>query len=422
MSYESTLAYIHSESWQKHKNGLNRIRSLLQKLGDPQKRLRFVHVAGTNGKGSTCAMLDSILREAGYRTGLFTSPYLRRFNERMRVNGEEISDFELERITNTVRPVAEALEETPSEFELITAIALIWFLQKKCDIVVLEVGLGGEFDSTNVIDPPECAVITAIGLDHTAMLGNTIPEIAEAKAGIIKSGSYVVSGTGSNDAEKVICRIAKEKNVTYAPVNYNEIRINHMDENGTVFDFKDLFGISIPLVGDYQPRNAAVAIEAIYALRDRGYTISDTSILEGLASVSWPGRFEILSRHPLFILDGAHNPHGITATTESLMKCFPGRRFIFLISVMRDKNAKEMIKILVPLAERFFTIRPEYDRALNEEELAEMIREENGSVEACSTVKEGVRRAIITAGSDGAICALGSLYVSAAIREAVEQY
>ena len=365
-------------------------------------------------------MLDAVLRQAGYRTGLFTSPFLHRFNERMRVNGEEIPDNELEDICDSVRPFAEAMEERPSEFELITAIAMLWFLRKKCEIVVLEVGLGGEYDSTNVIDPPECAVITAIGLDHTAMLGNTIPEIASAKAGILKPGSPAVTGTGNAEADEVIHRTAREKHALLYPVDYGKLRILHMNENGTTFDYNGLEKLTIPLIGAFQPRNAAIAIETLLVLRNRGYDISDEAIRRGLATVSWAGRFEILSKCPLFILDGAHNPHGISAVAESLKTCFPERRFVFLMAVMRDKSVNEMIRILVPLADRFITVRPNYDRALTEEELATMIRIAGGVAETAPTVEEGVSRAVLLAGNTGGVCALGSLYISASIREALK--
>ena len=212
MNYESALEYIHAVQWAGHKPGLSRTRTLLAALGDPHKKLRFVHVAGTNGKGSTAAMLASCLQAAGYRVGLYTSPFINRFNERIQVNGEQIPDDALVRLVERVRPAADAMADVPTEFEIITALGMLWFAEEKCDIVVLEVGLGGTLDSTNVIDPPECAVITALGMDHVKELGPTIADIAAAKAGIIKPGSPVVSYGGVPEADAVIARVAREQN------------------------------------------------------------------------------------------------------------------------------------------------------------------------------------------------------------------
>ena len=208
MDYQEALAYIHAVHWQGHKPGLDRIRTLLAALGDPHKQLRFVHVAGTNGKGSTAAMLDSCLRCAGYRVGLFTSPYINRFNERIQVDGVPIPDADLVRLVEQVQPAASAMADVPTEFELITALGMLYFVQTRCDIVVLEVGLGGALDSTNVIDPPECAVITALGMDHVKELGPTLADIAAAKAGIIKPGSPVVSYENVPEAGRVIAETA----------------------------------------------------------------------------------------------------------------------------------------------------------------------------------------------------------------------
>ena len=225
MNYESALEYIHAVQWADHKPGLSRTRTLLAALGDPHKRLRFVHVAGTNGKGSTAAMLASCLQAAGYRVGLYTSPFINRFNERIQVNGEQIPDDALVRLVERVRPAADAMADVPTEFEIITALGMLWFAEEKCDIVVLEVGLGGTLDSTNVIDPPECAVITALGMDHVKELGPTIADIAAAKAGIIKPGSPVVSYGGVPEADAVIARVAKEQNAPLTVVDLSRLKV-----------------------------------------------------------------------------------------------------------------------------------------------------------------------------------------------------
>ena len=225
MNYESALEYIHAVQWAGHKPGLSRTRTLLAALGDPHKKLRFVHVAGTNGKGSTAAMLASCLQAAGYRVGLYTSPFINRFNERIQVNGEQIPDDALVRLVERVRPAADAMADVPTEFEIITALGMLWFAEEKCDIVVLEVGLGGTLDSTNVIDPPECAVITALGMDHVKELGPTIADIAAAKAGIIKPGSPVVSYGGVPEADAVIARVAREQNAPLTVVDLSRLKV-----------------------------------------------------------------------------------------------------------------------------------------------------------------------------------------------------
>ena len=225
MNYEEALNYIHAVQWAGHKPGLTRTRTLLAALGDPHKQLRFIHVAGTNGKGSTAAMLASCLQAAGYRVGLYTSPFINRFNERIQVNGQQIPDEALVRLVERVKPAADAMTDIPTEFEIITALGMLWFAETKCDIVVLEVGLGGTLDSTNVIDPPECAVITALGMDHVKELGPTLADIASAKAGIIKPGSPVVSYGGVPEADAVIARTAAERHAPLTVVDLSRLTI-----------------------------------------------------------------------------------------------------------------------------------------------------------------------------------------------------
>lgn len=416
MSYESTLAYIHQVKWQKRKPGLSRTRALLAALGNPERQLHFVHIAGTNGKGSTAACVASILREAGYRVGLYTSPYLNRFNERMQVNGEEIPDAELERLVDEVRPAAEAMEDSPTEFELITALGFLYFLREKCDIVVLEVGLGGELDSTNVIPAPECAVITALGLDHTRELGPTLADIARAKAGIIKPGTTVVSYGGEPEADAVLAEKCRETGAELLCVPFDRLTVRECSIDGSCFDFDGLDGLTLPLLGSYQPKNAAVAVTAARVLVKKGWAIPEDAIRRGLAHVCWPGRFELLSRDPMLILDGSHNPHGMRATAASLRTLFPGRRFTFLLSVMADKDYREMVSILAPLAERFYTVAAATPRALDAETLADVCRACGAEATPCAGIEEGLARSLSHEGS--ITVALGTLYFSGDVRRA----
>ena len=416
MTYEEALSYIHSICWKGSKLGLDRTRELLGKLDDPQKELKFIHIAGTNGKGSTAAMLSSILEEAGYRVGLYTSPFINRFNERMQVNHQPIPDEELAALTEYVRPHADAMADSPTEFELITALAMVWFARQKCDIVVLEVGMGGELDSTNIIDVPEAAVIAAMGMDHVKELGPTMADIARAKAGIIKEGGRVVSYGGNSEADEVIAAVCRARNASLCQPDFSAIVPGDFSLEGQTFSYKGWRGLRIPLVGAYQMNNAAVVLETVEVLRQRGWSVSDEAVRQGLADTRWPARFEVLRRDPVFIVDGGHNPHGIRATAESLRRLFPGRKITFVTGVMADKDVEHILGLIVPLADQFFTVRPDNPRAMDAGELAARIEAMGAKATACASVRDGVDRAIQAEGPHGVACALGSLYMSGEVR------
>ena len=416
MTYEEALSYIHSICWKGSKLGLDRTRELLGKLNDPQKELKFIHIAGTNGKGSTAAMLSSILEEAGYRVGLYTSPFINRFNERMQVNHQPIPDEELAALTEYVRPHADAMADSPTEFELITALAMVWFARQKCDIVVLEVGMGGELDSTNIIDVPEAAVIAAMGMDHVKELGPTMADIARAKAGIIKEGGRVVSYGGNSEADEVIAAVCRARNASLCQPDFSAIVPGDFGLEGQTFSYKGWRGLRIPLVGAYQMNNAAVVLETVEVLRQRGWSVSDEAVRQGLADTRWPARFEVLRRDPVFIVDGGHNPHGIRATAESLSRLFPGRKITFVTGVMADKDVEHILGLIVPLADQFFTVRPDNPRAMDAGELARRIEAMGAKATACASVRDGVDRAIQAEGPHGVACALGSLYMSGEVR------
>ena len=418
MGIAETLAYIHNVKWQGSKPGLERTRELCAALGNPEKSLKFVHIAGTNGKGSTAACIAAALQKAGYRTGLYTSPYILQFNERMQVNGEHITNTELECLTDEIRPFADAMKDPPTEFELITALAMQFFLDKRCEIVVLEVGMGGELDSTNVIDTPELAVITLIGYDHVEELGPTIVDIAGAKAGIIKNGGDVVIYGGEPEVEEVFEKVSAERGARLSRVDFARIENQEFSLDGIRFQIEPYGDIFLPLTGAYQPKNAALAITALEHMRKKGYEISDSDIVSGLASVKWPGRFELLGRDPVFILDGAHNPQGVEATANSLRSHFGERKIVFVVGVMADKDVDSMIGYISPLAETFITVRPDYPRAMDARELAEKLKRYGVPVAAFDTVSKGVAESISRAGAGGIVCALGSLYFSADIRSA----
>ena len=411
MNYTEALEYIHGVSWTFCKPGLERIGELCERLGHPQKKLRFIHVAGTNGKGSTSAMLDSVLRAAGYKTGLYTSPYIRVFNERMRVNGENISDCELAELTEYIKPIADQMTDSPTEFELITALAFEYFARNNCDVVILEAGMGGRLDSTNIIDTSVLSIITGIALDHTAFLGDTVEKIAAEKAGIIKCEVPILYGGIDDSAEKIIKDKALEMNSFFTRVDYDKLCVKDMTLDGTVFNFGKLENLKIKLLGSYQPRNAAIVVSAVEILRQNGFEISEGAMREGLSCAEWQGRFEILSREPLIIFDGAHNPQGIEAAVESVKLYFKEQKVCIVTGVLRDKDYTYIAKMLSIVASQAFTFTPDSPRALEASDYAKTLTSAGLTAEFSETVPEALAKAKAYAieNSCPIICA-GSLY------------
>lgn len=417
MTATEAIAYIHSVSWKGSVPGLSRTRELLRRIGDPQKYLKFVHIAGTNGKGSTAAMLSSVLRAAGCRTGLYTSPYITCFNERMQVNGEMISDGELAEITEFVRPHAEAMEDHPTEFELVTVIAFEYFRRQHCGIVVLEVGMGGELDSTNVIDMPEVSVICNIGYDHTEVLGDTLEKIASAKAGIIKGGDAVIYRCGES-VEAVFERRCAETHTRLHRADFDGLRLLRADFTGQIFDCGARKALEIPLLGAHQLKNAAVALAAVDALTAKGWKISEEQLRHGLRTVAWAGRFELLQNDPPFFVDGGHNPQCIEALVGNIRQYLPNRPLTALTGVMADKDYMEMYREIAPYVSRFVAVTPDNPRALPAEQLAAALKAFGKPVTVCATVEEGVKTALAQTGKGEAALAFGSLYMVGAIRAA----
>ena len=419
MTSEEAIQYLNSPPW--HAAGaptLDNIRALLARLGDPQKRLRFVHVAGTNGKGSICAMLAGILRAAGYKTGLFTSPHLVCFHERIRIDGACIGDGALADLTETVKAAAEALGAPLTVFELITAVGFLYFAREKCDVVVLEVGLGGRFDATNVIDTPDCAVIANIGLDHTAILGGTLEQIAAEKAGIIKPGGAVALYEPEDDGVlDVIAGVCREKGASLRLADFGELEVLRDGLDGQTFCYCDDTPLRLPLPGDHQLRNAATALEAVEILRERRWRISAEAVEQGLAQVRWPARFELVAERPYFIVDGGHNPQCAAAIAENVTYYFSDRRRVLLIGMLRDKDADGFLDSVAPAADAFVCAAPESARALPAAELGEKLRRYEKPVFVCATAQEAVETARAAAGTDGAVCACGSLYLAGELLE-----
>ena len=419
MNAKEAVEYLNHHSWSAMKLGLQRTRELLRRVGNPQDHLRFVHVAGTNGKGSTCAMIERILREAGYRTGLYPSPFIEEFSERIQVAGENIRDEALGRLTGIVAEAAEAMEEHPTHFELITAVGMLYFLEEHCDIVVLEVGMGGEFDSTNVILPPDVAVITNIGLDHTEYLGDTVEKIAATKAGIIKPGSDVVVYENLPSVTAVIEEKCRKEG---CPLHYAKDLVTKPGETGLsgqkfTWDGREY---RLSLLGKHQLANTRVVLSVIRVLRKRGWNISDEAVERGLSLVTWPARFEVLSQDPVFILDGGHNPQCAEALAEALREYLPGEKVTFLIGMLRDKDYRTVLRTIAPFGEHYVTVTPDSPRALPAAELAGELQSAGYGAEALDSGKpteETIISAIRTARrKDLPVVAFGSLYTAGLIR------
>ncbi len=412
MNYTEALEYIHSICWTFTKPGLERISALCEKLGNPQDELKFVHVAGTNGKGSFCSMLDSVLRNAGYKTGLFTSPYIKVFNERMQFCGENIADDELAEITEYVKPFADSMEDKPTEFELITAIGFEFFKRKKCDVVILEAGMGGRLDSTNIIKSSLLSVITGISLDHTAFLGDTVEKIAAEKAGIIKENGSVLFCGNSKLVEEVIKTKAAEMNADYHFADKTELEIINSDLSGSLFNYLDYKEVKLSLLGLYQPENAANVLSALEILKRKEFTVPEEAVRKGLLAARWPARFEIISNDPLIIFDGAHNPEGIETAVRSIKRYFGDRKVCVLTGVMKDKDYNYIAKKFSEISDRAFTITPQNPRALPADEYAKVLEGVGIAASSYSSVADALNDAKEYARSSGAaLLCLGSLYM-----------
>lgn len=428
------VAWINTPRWQTSRLGLSRMVDLLERLGRPQDDLRFVHVAGTNGKGSVCAYLASVLQAAGYKVGLFTSPFILCFEERIRVNGESIRAEELARAVQAVRPAAEAVEadtgDHPTEFELMAAVAFEHFRAVGCDIVVLEVGLGGRLDATNVIDASEASVICRIGLDHTDLLGDTVAAIAGEKAGIVKPGCPVASWPQEREAMAIIEAVAAERGCELVVPDFSQLAVEPLagaalrrfSWQGQEFETR--------LLGSYQPFNAALALETVRVLRGRGWDIPEEAEVAGIASARWPGRFEVVGTSPLTIVDGGHNPQGAEALAASLADLLgeEGRGSVdFALGVLADKDYRAMVRAVAPWARSFSVYAPENPRALVADKLAACVREvlvEEGRaddvpVRVCAEAAEALRAARAAAGSQGVAVAFGTLYAIADLMAAL---
>lgn len=424
MTYQEAEQYLKTIYNTQIRLGLGRMHKLLENLGNPQDDLKFIHVAGTNGKGSVCAMTAQILQCAGFHTGLFTSPVICDYREQFQVNGQKISQEDFIRFTLQIKNVCDDMPDPPSEFEKVVALALLFFKQSKCDFVVFEVGLGGAEDATNVISVPEVAVITTIDFDHMGFLGNSLEEIALQKAGIIKKNGTVVLAKQATEAMKVLCEVCRKQGAKVYETEVTKISIRDRCLDGQYFDYKNHQNMKLSLLGNHQCENASVVLEIMDALIEKGYVITETAICQGLQNVTWQGRFEVVKREPVFLIDGAHNPNGITALRDNLQVYFPGEKWMFLTGILADKDYSAMLKQMIPLAAGFVTIAPDNPRAMSAVDCAEAIRKLGfeGEILPIENIGDAVETVLKRARDEqiGA-CAFGSLYSVGAMKLAMKR-
>ena len=423
MTYKEAIDYIHSLYWKGKKSGLDKTKELLDLCGHPERELTCIHIAGTNGKGSTAAMLSSICRCAGRKTGLYTSPYIMRYNERVQVDGNDIPDEALARLTTYLAGCVEQMEVPPSEFEFGTVLAFLYFKEQGCDLVILETGLGGTYDSTNVVEHPLLCVITALGLDHTALLGNTIEEIAAAKAGIIKQGVPVVFYGDSPEGEAVIRKRCNECSASLTMPDFKAITSEYMGdvEECQRLSYKAWNNISLGLPGIYQQKNAALVLEVTEVMRSLGLELSEKAVREGLATVKWQARLETVQKKPLLLVDGSHNPQGMQATVDSLKQYFPDRKLQFVFGAMADKELDVMIELFLPLAKKIVITAPSMPRAMEPEALYALCEEKckgryEVELQLCPKVTDAVQY-VKKEKADEVIVAIGSLYLVGEIKQ-----
>lgn len=404
--------------------GLERIACLLERMGNPQKELKFIHIAGTNGKGSTLAFISEILKAAGYRVGRYISPTIVDYKERFQVNSKKISEAMLVKGVEYLKAIIEEMEaageDTPSAFEAETALAFWYFKEKKCDYVTLEVGMGGLLDATNIIPAPLVCVLASVSYDHMGFLGDTLSDIAKQKAGIIKKGSYVVSQYQHEEVAKVITETANELECPLSMVDIDAIKPEksagfkdgglNKDRIKQVFTYKGYKRLELSLLGRYQQKNAALAIETVEALRMQGVKISDEAMRTGLKNTEWPVRFQVVADRPCIILDGAHNEEAAERLRESIDFYFTNSRIIYIMGMLKDKEYERVAELTAPKAECIFTLTPQNNpRALSAITLAETVRRYNPNVTAADSPEEALEMASLMAGRDGVIIVFGSL-------------
>ncbi len=425
MEYSEALQYLKGLSRFGINLGLERIDALLARLGSPHVKIPAIHIGGTNGKGSVTAMVSTICQASGLKTGRYISPALNRFNERVSINGVDIPDHEVAKLLTEIRPHAEAIGlkgEHPTEFEVVTAMAFLYFSRESVDLAVIEVGLGGRLDSTNVLTNPLAVVITNIGLEHTQILGDTLEKIAWEKAGIIKNNITVITGVTESGPLKVLINQANSHDAELIRIGVDfSGEILHTDWHGTTATIRTMLSrypaIRIPLLGQHQVHNAAMALAVIDVLRRRGYAITPEIAINGMDMVVWPGRMELMQTNPVVIIDGAHNPDGARTLKTSIGELGAGQRFIYVLGILADKDWQRMLQILVPGSSHVVAVQPDSPRALAAHLIAHEASQYGVDVTECLHVVDGVNRALALAQPNDVVCIAGSLTTAGEARK-----
>ncbi len=416
MTYKEALEYMKGLSKRGIHPGLEGIKGLCDALGNPEKNLKIIQVAGTNGKGSTSLFLSEILKAAGYKTGLFTSPAVFDKRETIRVNGKNISEADF---AGAATAVAEANTMFATAFEVETAMALLYFSKKKCDFAILEAGLGGRFDATNVSESNVLSLITPVGFDHMGFLGDTLTLIAENKAGVIKSNSLCVSAPQKPEVIEVLEAESKNGKTRLSVLDTNLLKNVKRSFSGTTFSFGSLKNLKILMAGTRQPENAALAIMGAKALSEAGYKIPEKAIYKGLEAAILPGRFEKIGERPLFFIDGAHNEPAALYLKECIETYFPKKEIVYIMGMFNDKDCDTVASITAPLAKSVITVSlPNKERTLSAIELAETVKKYNPMVSAADSIEEAVELARLMAGTDSVIVAFGSLSFLSEVKKA----
>lgn len=418
MDFEESVKYITEYPRFKKNPSLDGIKALLSALGNPENRIKTINVAGTNGKGSTVAMLASVLSTAGYKTGRYVSPFVLEFRERMMINGKMIGRKRLAKIMSTVREHADALREQGTvlnAFEVTTAAALLWFAEEECDVVVLEAGIGGRLDATNAVPEPILQIITAVGLDHTAQLGSTVAEITAEKCGIMRPGCTLLTCPNQNaEAKAVMINKCAELEATFVMGSAGKGKIVAQSAEGTDL----LVGkteLAIPFGGEHQINNALTVVSAVDILREKGFAISDEHLIEGIAAAKFPARFEVCSKDPLVILDGAHNPQAAAALASGIKKFLPEKRTL-LCGMMADKDCAGVMSTLAPLFERVIAVPVQSPRAIAPKELAALAAPYCKSVFTAENAAQALDAALAALKPGEALVVAGSLYLASELR------
>ena len=425
MNYAEAIQYIENRSSHKTKAGLERMREFLIRLGNPHKNLKFIHIAGTNGKGSTCAMLSSILISSGYKVGIYTSPHLDKYNERITINNTTISDKDFINYTLKLKPICDDMENSeygrPTVFEILTAIGFCYFYDKNVDFVVLEVGLGGRFDATNIIENSIVSCIASISFDHTAYLGSKLSQIAFEKGGIIKKNCPVVLYSQSKEVYNVIKDIADKNNSKLYFTENAGVKINYRDLEKTIISIKNQYidyeNIEMKLIGNYQPFNCAFVLLICTALRDSGVNISDDNIYNGIKNAKWNGRMEILSKNPTILIDGAHNIDGISMLSKSLSEYFSDKTITLVLGVLGDKEYEKMIELIIPMADRVVITEPHSYRKLDIQKLEQYVSVYNKELHKEKDIEKAIDLAKNISNDNDVIVCAGSLYMVGEIRK-----